>query len=187
MLVISYIVAAIIFSNTQCPGVIYIQEFHQCRNVNGKILIQVINYEMASSMGPANIVITPEQQQMMMQYLQTIRWKVVPQQDELQTHFSNSGNEFHKISETIQNIRQEYVIIIPSAGLCQKVIATVPHASVDDSTKCKLSAHMTHSTAISRQLQSQREAIQVHNTVQDLWRQRYFTSEEDQKGIPSTK
>jgi len=188
MLIISYIAAAIVFSNAQRPGVIRnmtIQEFHQRLNLNSKILIQVINHKTASSMGPANIVITPGQEQMMMQYLQTIRWKVIPQKDEFANLFflTNTGNEFRKISETIQNIGQDFDIIIPSAGLHRKVIATEAHASVDDSTMRKLNTHMTHSTATSSlyyQFPSQREAVKVYGTIQDLRKRRYFTSEEDQ-------
>ena len=67
MLIISYIAAAIVFSNAQCPGVItimMISEFQQRLNINGKILIQVLHHKTASSMGPANIVITPGQEKM---------------------------------------------------------------------------------------------------------------------------
>ena len=90
MLIISYIAAAIVFSNAQRPGVITnmtISEFQQRLNINGKILIQVLHHKTASSMGPANIVITPGQEKMMMQYLQLIRWKVVPQKDEFSNVF----------------------------------------------------------------------------------------------------
>ena len=42
---------------------------------------------------------------------------------------------------------------------------------------------MTHSTATSSlyyQFPSQREAVKVYGTIQDLRKRRYFTSEEDQ-------
>jgi len=189
MLILSYIAATIIFSNAQRPGVITnmtISEFRQRLNVNGKILIQVLHHKTASSMGPANIVITIEQEQMMMKYLQLIRWKIVPQKEELSSLFflTNTGNEFRKISETIQNIGQNYDVIIPSAGLHRKVIATEAHASVDDSTMRKLNTHMNHSGTTSSlyyQLPQQREAVNIHRTIQELRTRRYFTCDEDQQ------
>jgi len=113
MLVIAYLGAAIIYCNAQRPGVVRnlkIDEFQRRLNVNGKILIQVMDHKTSSSVGPANIVITPAQEAMMINYLQTIRWKVIPQRDELANLFflTNTGNEFRKISETIQKISQLY-------------------------------------------------------------------------------
>ena len=187
LLIISYIAAAIIYSNAQRPGVIRfmtIAEFHQRQNINGKILIQVLNHKTASSMGPANLIITPNEEAMMLQFLQMIRWKLVPQKDEFSNRFflTNTGNEFRKISETIQHIGKEYDLKVPTAGLHRKVIATAAHGSVDDSTMRKLNTHMTHSATTSSmyyQLPSQSDAVNVHTTIQELKRRRYFTSEED--------
>ena len=83
-----------------------IPEFHQRQNINGKILIQVLNHKTASSMGPANLIITPNEEAMML-YLQMIRWKIVPQKDEFSNRFflTNTGNEFRKISEIIQSLK----------------------------------------------------------------------------------
>jgi len=188
MLVIAYIAAAIIYCNAQRPGVVRnmtINEFQRRVNVNGKILIQVMNHKTTSSMGPANVVITPTQEEMMIEYLQTIRWKVVPQKNEFNnlSFLTTTGNEFRKVSETIQQISQEYDVIVPSAGLHRKVIATEAHAQVDDSTMRKLNKHMTHSAATSSlyyQLPSQHEAVKIHNTIQQLRKRKYFTPEKDQ-------
>jgi len=57
-LIISYIAAAIIFSNAQRPGVIThmtMSEFQQRLSIDEKFLIRVIQHKTASSMGPANI------------------------------------------------------------------------------------------------------------------------------------
>jgi len=51
-------------------------------------------------MGPANIVITPQQEGMMIQYLQMIQWKLVPQKKEFANLFF-LGNEFKKINNTL--------------------------------------------------------------------------------------
>ena len=81
MLVIVYIATAIIYCNTQRPGVVHnmsVEEFQRHQSVNGKILIQGMDHKTTSSVGPVNIVITFAQEEVMICYLQTIRWKVVP-------------------------------------------------------------------------------------------------------------
>ena len=110
---------------------------------------------------------------------------MVPLKDEFSNlvFLTNTGNQFRKICETIQNIGQDYDVIIPSAGLHRKVIATEAHASVDDSTMRKLNTHMNHSATTSSlyyQLPQQCEAVNVHSTIQDLRTRRYFTCDEDQ-------
>jgi len=128
-----------------------ILEFQQRINVDGKFLIRVLQHKTASSMGPANIVITIEQEKMMLRYLKLIRWKVIPQKDEFSKLFflTSTGNQFTKVSETVRNIGLDYDIVIPTAGLHRKVIATQAYESVDDSIMRKLNMHMNHSAAMS--------------------------------------
>jgi len=38
-------------------------------------------------MGPANIILSTKEAAMMLQYLETIRWKLVPQKDKFANHF----------------------------------------------------------------------------------------------------
>jgi len=48
MLIIAYLAATIVFSNAQRPGVITnmtISEFHQCLNIDEKVLMQVLNHK----------------------------------------------------------------------------------------------------------------------------------------------
>lgn len=117
--------------------------------------------------------------------MKLIRWKVIPQKDEFSKLFllTSTGNQFTKVSETVRNIGLDYDIVIPTAGLHRKVIATQAYESVDDSTMRKLNMHMNHSAATSSlyyQHPHQKQAINIHSTTQNLRAKRYFGTEEDQ-------
>ena len=94
---------------------------------------------------------------------------------------------FHKISETIQYISQENDVIVPCAGIHRKVIATEAHTKVDDSTLNKYMIHSAATSSLYYQLTSQHEAVNIHHTVQELRKKRYFKPKYYIKGMPSQK
>ena len=85
-------------------------------------------------------------------YLRVIRRKMIPQLiKEFDNLFflTNKGNQFIKISESIQAIADRFTIKTPSAGLHRKVIATEAYKSLDHKSMRCLNTHMTHSEATS--------------------------------------
>jgi len=110
------------------------------------------------------LILTTKEDAIMLQYLEIIRWKLVPQKNEFANCFflTHTGNEFCKINETIQHIGEEYDIKIPSARLHRKV-----------------QAYSAATSAMYYQLPSQNDAVNVHTTIQEIKQIRYFTTEED--------
>lgn len=126
MLIISYLAAAIIYSNAQRPGIVQnmmISEYEDRQALDGKILIRVLNHKTSTFRGPANVIITPELEYTINKYLKLIRQKLTPKQEEYsdKLFLTNSGNEFKKISEKIMFTAKSFGIHVPTAGLYRKV------------------------------------------------------------------
>jgi len=96
-LLISYLATAIMFSNAHVHKIT-----RQYRNFS----IDRTYTGIESHLWVQQILYLPQKKR---QYLETIRWKLVPQKDEFANRFflTHTGNEFCKISETIHHTGEE--------------------------------------------------------------------------------
>ena len=187
MLIISYLAAAIIYSNAQRPGIVQnmmISEYEDRQVLDGKILIRVLNHKTSTFRGPANVIITPELEYTINKYLKLIRHKITPKDEEYsdKLFLTSSGNEFKKISEKIMFTAKCFGIHVPTAGLYRKVIATEGHRKLSSTKLRSLNDHMAHSEATSKnyyQFPDEFDAVGVHDTIQSLSTKRYFSKDED--------
>ena len=187
MLIICYIAASIIFTNAQRPGVVQhmtISEYEEREHIDSKVIIRVLNHKTCASRGPASIVITPQLEMMINDYLQCIRNFIQPQTDELSSNLflSHTGSEFRKISENVQKVARRFNIFTPPASLHRKVIATEGRKCLNEQNMRSLTSHMAHSEATSRkfyQFPSETEACEAHDTIQNLNQRRNFCENED--------
>ena len=189
LLILSYIAASIIFPNAQRPGVVQhmtLPEYEEREYIEDKIIIRVMNHKTSASRGPASIIITSELEKIINRYVKYIRNNTTPQTDELKENLflTMAGNEFKKISETIQSVAIKFNIHTPSPNIHRKVIATEGRKNLDDGKMRSLATHMAHTETTSRkfyQFPSDHEAFEVHNTIKQLIERRSFNEEEDSK------
>ena len=186
----AYLAAIIMYKNGQRPGVVEnmtINEFKKRRDEgNGKVVIRVLNHKTCASTGPANIIINRKCEQLMSQYYDLMRSKIVAQSVALSKLFflTSSGNAFKKISETIQKVAGAYNIIVPTASLHRKVTKTTAHCDeeIGEGKMRALNRHMSHSDATSSkfyQLPAAKTAVNAYNTIKHLSKKRFFTAQED--------
>ena len=186
-LILCYMAASIIFNNAQRPGVVRhmkICEFENREYIDDKIVIRVLNHKTSASRGPASIIVTTDLEEMISKYLKYIRKTIIPQTDQLKENLflTYTGNEFKKISESIQSVASKFDISTPSPSVHRKVIATEGRKCLDDGGMHSLASHMAHSEATSRkyyQFPSEHEAYEVHTTIKHLNERRYFSEKED--------
>ena len=186
-LIISYIAATMIFNNAQRPGVVRhmtIAEYESRECIDDNMIIRVLNHKTATSRGPASIVITAHLEGMINKYLKYIRNTIVPQTNDLKENLflTYAGNEFKKISESIQSVASKFDIFTPSASVHRKVIASEGRQCLDERGMRTLASHMAHSEATSQkfyQFPSENEAFEVHNTIKNLNARRCFSPKED--------
>ena len=188
LLIITYIAASMIFPNAQRPGVVQhmmINEYEEREHIDEKVVIQVLNHKTCASRGPASIVITPNVEKMINDYLQYIRKFITPKTVELSDNLflSYTGNEFRKVSEAIQKVARIFDISTPPPSLHRKVIASEGRKNLDEGNMRLLATHMSHSEATSRrfyQFPSENEACEIHETIKHLNEKRQFCTEEDE-------
>ena len=188
--VLSYLAAILMYKNSQRPGVVEnmtISEFQQRRDQgNSKVLIRVLKHKTCTSTGPANIIINKNCEQVMCQYHDLIRSKIVAQSVALSKLFflTSTGNAFKKVSETIQKVAGAHNISVPTASLHRKVTKTIAHCDEEttEGTMRALNRHTSHSDATSSkfyQLPAAKTAVNVYNTIKQLSKKRFFTAQED--------
>lgn len=176
--VISFLAANLIYANAQRPGIVKnmtTYEFNDRTKIaDNKVLIKVFEHKTIAARGPANVVIATTIENLMVKYHQGIRMDIIPQQGmENRFFLSHSGNEFRKITETIQKIAKKFDLPMPSACLHRKVIATAGHKHLDDQDMRSLSSHMAHSAATSARFYQfpgaePNQAASMYDTIQQL-------------------
>ena len=100
-LILAYVVANIIFTNAQRPGVVQhmsVQEYED-KEDDGNVLIKVLHHKTSSSSGEADIVIKKNINTIIQMYIYNIRVNITPSEKAFQDwlFLMHTGNEFRKI------------------------------------------------------------------------------------------
>ena len=175
--IISFLAANLIYPNAQRPGIVRnltVNEFLDRQVIDhDKILIKVFQHKTIAARGPASIVISKTIDNLLSKYYNGVRKSITPKPSMENRFFLTTGNEFRKITETIQAIAQKFYLPMPTPCLHRKVIATAGQSSLDDTDMRSLSNHMTHSAATSARFYQfpgaePTKAANMYDTIQRL-------------------
>lgn len=189
-MILAYLAASIIFENAQRPGVVQqmtVQEFKERTQIaTDKTLIKVLRHKTITSRGPANVVITPDVESLMLRYYNNIRSKITPQSQEFSNRFflTHTGIEFRKISEVIVNVAKQFGISVPTAKLHRKVVVTNADEELVDQDNRALHQHMSHSAETATRyykFPGSKKAAKAHADIEKIMKRRHFTEAEDEK------
>ena len=93
----------------------------------------------------------------------------------------NTGNEFGKVTERMQDAAKSFGLSIPMMSLQRKVIATEAYQSEDDIMVQKIQKHMCHSAQTCEkfyQHSANQTAISTKRAIEKLTMARHFTPPE---------
>ena len=95
-----------------------IDEFRS-REEDGEYVINVMEHKTTRAFGPAKVVVSPEVLKVMEAYLLHVREKIEPQHQiyEKWFFFTNTGNEFNKISECMKSVGESFGLTVPKSGV----------------------------------------------------------------------
>lgn len=187
-LVISYIAAQLIYTNTQRPGVVQFMETTEYLNrltVNGSVVINVCHHKTVTARGPAKIVVTdPLIITLLDEYYNEIRKKLRGQNACLEKRFFllSNGNEFSKVYQCMKQVATLFHFDLPSPTLNRKMLISDAVESLPSENVKKIQKYMSHSESTSEkyyQFPSTSEAIQTHLQIQKVANKRCFTKQQD--------
>ena len=177
-IIISFLAANLIYPNAQRPGIVKnltVSEFFDRKMIDrDKILIKVFQHKTIAAHGPASIIISKAIDNLLSQYHNGVRKGITPKPSmENRFFLTSSGNEFRKITETIQHVAKQFDLPMPTPCLFRKVIATAGQSSLDDQAMRSLSNHMSHSATTSARFYQfpgtkPAKTANIYDTIQKL-------------------
>ena len=187
-LIISFIAAKIIYGNSQRPGVVQNMNTDEYLNneeeSSGKYRISVVHHKTSSTSGAAELVIDEETNNMITNYLENVRRHASPKSSVLSKRLflTHTGNEFRKITESIQYVANDYGYQVPSATLNRKVTATAAREYLNQRDALAIHTHMSHAPETSMrsyQFPDVNDSVDTHGKIQVLQGKKYFSQNED--------
>lgn len=179
--ILAYLAAKLMLKNSQRPGPIEnmtIKEFDErTPERENKFLIRVLHHKTAASTEPADLITSKALEELL---LDTYEPTLHPKARSSPTFFLiHTGNVFHKVTETIRKVAEDYSVIVPTASVHRKVTATTAHCedNLTEGQMRSLNRHMSHSSATSSkyyQLPAAKKAVDAYNTIQHLIKKHFL-------------